>query len=129
MPGGPSGGVGVCMFSTSIAYWSVFSRLRPTRFHANLAWVRGSWRNFRNLSKLPSRVALFDLGRQELCWEYVVETAGMNIIFSILPVRERELMNHGAGENPGLLHHGRVAKRLDDRRHPSRSARGRRESR
>jgi hypothetical protein len=58
-----------------------FTRLRPTKWRENIHWIK------RHLGKhagtLPTRIALYDLQRQALCWEYSMEELGMGAIFSI----------------------------------------------
>jgi hypothetical protein len=61
--------------------WVGFTRLRPTRFKENLSWLRRGLRRYH----LPTRVALYDLARKELCREFDTEPHGLNAIFSILP--------------------------------------------
>ncbi len=62
-----------------------FSRIRSTKHGANVSWIEKSIGKIKSLRSLPCRVALFDLGAGRLVWEHVVEEAGMNAIFGILP--------------------------------------------
>lgn len=59
-----------------------FSRLRPTRWRQNVRWVKhrlgGS-----GAGLAPTRIAMFDLKRERLCWEVDLEPAGMNAVFSV----------------------------------------------
>ena len=61
--------------------WVGFSRVRPTQFVENVAWVRG----LSNRHK-PSHVALYDLEREKCEREIDVEPQGIGAIFSLLPV-------------------------------------------
>jgi hypothetical protein len=60
-----------------------FSRLRPTKFVQNLQWLRYNLRLNDIKEHLPTRVALYDLKKQKVCWEHIVEKKGLNVIFSI----------------------------------------------
>jgi hypothetical protein len=62
-----------------------FSRLRPTKIRENLRWVKSRFQGSKMSGNLPSRVALYDLKRNKLCWEHSLEAAGINAIFSIHP--------------------------------------------
>ncbi len=59
-----------------------FSRLRPTKWKQYVGWAKhrmgGSGQGL-----LPTRVAMFDLRREEFLWELDLEPAGVNVIFSI----------------------------------------------
>ena len=61
--------------------WVGFTRLRPTKFKDNLSWVKHGFKQF----YLPTRVALYDLGRKALVREIDLEPYGLNAVFSILP--------------------------------------------
>lgn len=65
-----------------------FSRLRPTKIKENLLWLRGYLMPEEDAGKLPTRIALYNLKKQELCWEFNLEELehNMNEIFSIHPV-------------------------------------------
>ena len=62
--------------------WIGFSRLRPTRFRENVAWIR---HGFRQRSR-PTRVTLYDLQAKAKVREFSLEQWGINALFSILPV-------------------------------------------
>jgi hypothetical protein len=59
-----------------------FSRLRPTKWKENVQWVKhrlgGDGTGLR-----PTRIALFDLRHEKICWDVDLEPAGMNVVFSI----------------------------------------------
>lgn len=63
-----------------------FSRLRPTRTKANLAWVARQVGLMENPGVLPTRIALYDLKAGSLLQEWPVESFGLNVLFSIHPV-------------------------------------------
>ncbi|MEK7728900.1 MAG: hypothetical protein AAB354_10835, partial [candidate division KSB1 bacterium] len=64
-----------------------FSRLRPTKFRENIAWVKRWAKSSLGLSESvaskPTRIALYNLKAGRLLWEMNVEAAGMNAVFSI----------------------------------------------
>lgn len=60
-----------------------FSRIRPTKFVENLVWLKRQLLPGEALENLPTRIALFDLKREVLCWEHNLEEFGMSVIFSI----------------------------------------------
>lgn len=60
-----------------------FSRLRPTKTVENLRWVRHKLGLAKFADVLPTRIALYDMRRRELCWETNLEDAGMAAVFSI----------------------------------------------
>jgi hypothetical protein len=59
-----------------------FSRLRPTKWKQNVNWVKhklgGSGAELR-----PTRLSMFDLKTERLCWDIDLEPAGMNVVFSV----------------------------------------------
>lgn len=64
-----------------------FSRLRPTKFRENLAWVK-RWAKSglgveESVAVKPARLALYHLKAGRLLWEMNVEACGLNAIFSI----------------------------------------------
>jgi hypothetical protein len=61
--------------------WVGFSRIRPTKFRENVAWVA---RGFR--SALGTRIAHYDLVRKRCIEEVDLEQAGLNAVFSVFPV-------------------------------------------
>lgn len=67
------------------ARWIVgFSRLRPTRWHRNVNWVRRSITGGGRIPALPTRVACFNHRKASLEWEIDLEPLGMGEVFSIL---------------------------------------------
>jgi hypothetical protein len=61
--------------------WVGFSRIRPTKFRENIAWVARGFKQSR-----PTHVARFDLARGR-CVEWIdLEPAGLGAVFSVLPV-------------------------------------------
>lgn len=57
-----------------------FSRLRPTKWKKNIEWVVDRV----GVKKVyPTRIAMFDLRNEKLCWEVDLEPAGVNVVFSI----------------------------------------------
>jgi hypothetical protein len=61
--------------------WVGFTRVRPTRFVENVAWIRGYSQRRR-----PSHIALYDLERKTCEQEIELEPHGIGVIFSLLPV-------------------------------------------
>jgi hypothetical protein len=61
--------------------WVGFTRVRPTKFVENVAWIRG----YADRHK-PSHVALYDLERKTCEKEIEMEPHGVGVIFSLLPV-------------------------------------------
>jgi len=59
-----------------------FSRLRPTKFRENLRWVRRQLGD-KVTGNAPTRISLFNLKQKKLIWEYSLEEAGINAIFSV----------------------------------------------
>jgi hypothetical protein len=59
-----------------------YSRIRPTKFRENIRWVRHKL-GMQTSSLRPSRIAIYDLSAGILEWEYSLEHAGLNAIFSI----------------------------------------------
>lgn len=61
-----------------------FSRIRPTKIHENIHWVKHklSWLN--KAKTMPTRICLFNILKRRLEWEVEVESEGINAIFSIL---------------------------------------------
>ena len=60
--------------------WVGFSRIRPTKFRENVAWVA---RGFRR--DLGTHVALYDLRRRVLVADVNLEAAGVGAVFGIYP--------------------------------------------
>ena len=64
--------------------WVGFTRVRPTKFVENVAWVKNGQRH------RPSHLALYDLDRKTCEQEIELEPHGIGIVFSVLPVPEGE---------------------------------------
>ena len=60
--------------------WVGFSRIRPTRFRANVAWAARGFRPSK-----PTHVACYDLRRRECLVEIDLEPAGLSALYRILP--------------------------------------------
>lgn len=58
--------------------WVGFSKLRPTKFRENLAWIRN-----RPATRYPSHVALYDLQTRSCVEEMETEPHGIGVIFAI----------------------------------------------
>jgi hypothetical protein len=63
--------------------WVGFSRIRYTALRQNLDWIRRGFRNVDRLPPAPTRIARYDLAKNEFVGELDLEPAGMNTIFSI----------------------------------------------
>ena len=64
--------------------WVGFSRLRPTRFRDNVAWVKNRFRQ-----SMPTHVACYDLVQRRRIAVVNVEQHGLNAIFSIHPITDQ----------------------------------------
>jgi hypothetical protein len=62
--------------------WVGFTRVRPTKFVENVAWVRNGYSHRHR----PSHVALYDLERKTCDQEIELEPHGIGVVFSLLPV-------------------------------------------
>jgi hypothetical protein len=60
--------------------WVGFSRIRPTRFRANVAWAARGFRHSK-----PTHIACYDLASRECVVEIDLEPAGLSALYSILP--------------------------------------------
>ena len=72
-----------------------FSRIRPTRFRANLRWLRQRVRSLGAPTGLPTRIASYDLAGGALLWELPTAEAGLDAIFSIHATDEAREDTHG----------------------------------
>lgn len=61
--------------------WVGFTRVRPTKFVENVAWIRGYGDRHK-----PSHVALYDLEHKTCAREIELEPHGIGVIFSLLRV-------------------------------------------
>lgn len=60
--------------------WVGFSRMRPTKFRENVAWIKNGFRHY-----LGTHVALYDLRERRCLAQLDVERHGLNAIFGIYP--------------------------------------------
>jgi hypothetical protein len=67
--------------------WVGFTRIRKTRFHENILWLRNVVRE--GMKEKPTHIALYDLSRRLCLEEFDLEAHGMNIVFSIFPAATR----------------------------------------
>jgi hypothetical protein len=61
--------------------WVGFTRVRPTKFVENVAWIK----NAGNQRHKPSHLALYDLVRRKCEQEIELEPHGIDVVFSVLP--------------------------------------------
>jgi hypothetical protein len=64
--------------------WVGFTRVRPTKFVENVAWIKGGYMHRHK----PSHLALYDLDRKTCEQEIELESHGIGVVFSLLPVTE-----------------------------------------
>jgi hypothetical protein len=69
---------------TSDLVWVGFTRLRPTRFRSNVQFLANGF-----VHPKPTRIALYDLSAGRLLKEINLEEAGLDAVFSIIPVPAR----------------------------------------
>ena len=60
--------------------WVGFTRVRPTKFKENLAWIRNGATRHK-----ASHIALYDLERRECVQEIPLEPHGIGVVFSMFP--------------------------------------------
>ncbi len=60
-----------------------FTRLRPTKWKANLAWLKHGIRDLYALMHQPAHVSLFDVRRGEKVWGFALDRVGLSTVFSI----------------------------------------------
>jgi len=58
--------------------WVGFSRIRPTKFRENVAWVARGFKNVR-----PTRIDRYDLASRRLTHSIDLEPAGLSAVFSV----------------------------------------------
>jgi hypothetical protein len=63
--------------------WVGFSRIRYTQLRQNIDWIRRGFRDADRLPPAPTRIARYDLAKNEFLGELDLEPAGMNTVFSI----------------------------------------------
>ncbi len=63
--------------------WVGFTRVRPTKFRENLAWIKhgGIYKQIHR----PTHLSLYDLHRGECVDEVALEPHGIGVVFSLLP--------------------------------------------
>jgi len=61
--------------------WVGFTRVRPTRFVENVAWIRNGTSRHK-----PSHIALYDLQLRKCEREIELEPHGIGVVFSLLPI-------------------------------------------
>jgi hypothetical protein len=61
--------------------WVGFTRVRPTKFVENVAWIK----NAGNQRHKPSHLALYDLARRKCEQEIELAPHGIDVVFSLLP--------------------------------------------
>jgi len=66
-----------------------FSRIRPTKLHRNLRWLKSRTTGGAADERMPTRVAMYDLVTRELRWEVDLEPVGQNAVFSIHPLKAK----------------------------------------
>jgi hypothetical protein len=62
--------------------WAGFTRIRPTKFLENVAWIKNGYTDRHK----ASHVALYDLQRKTCEEEIETEPHGIGVVFSLLPV-------------------------------------------
>lgn len=60
--------------------WVGFTQFRPTKLRENLSWIRHGLRQY----YLPTRLALYDFSKRQLCREITLNQHGMHALFAIL---------------------------------------------
>jgi hypothetical protein len=63
--------------------WVGFSRIRPTKFRENVAWVL---RRFKRL--MPTHIGLYDLDKRQCLAEIDLEPMGLSAVYSLFPAFE-----------------------------------------
>lgn len=64
--------------------WVGFTRVRPTKFVENVAWIK----NAGHERHKPTHLALYDLARRKCEQEIELEPHGLGVVFSVLPAPE-----------------------------------------
>ena len=65
--------------------WVGFTRVRKTRIHENVLWVKRLVRE--GMTEKPTHISLYDISQRQWLREFDLEAHGMNIIFSIFPAQ------------------------------------------
>lgn len=61
--------------------WVGFTRVRKTKFHENLLWVKRRFKE--GMAERPTRIALYDLVKRCCLHEIDLEQHGLNVVFGI----------------------------------------------
>lgn len=61
-----------------------FSRIRPTKIHQNLLWVKNQLKGETSAKSQPTRIAHYDLANRRIAWEVNLEPYDLNAVFSVL---------------------------------------------
>jgi hypothetical protein len=61
--------------------WVGFTRVRKTRFHENVLWVKSVFRE--GMREKPTHITLYDIAAGRRLQEFDLEAHGMNLVFSI----------------------------------------------
>lgn len=61
--------------------WVGFTRVRPTKFVENVAWIKNAGSQYHK----PSHLGLYDLARRKCEQEIELEPHGIEVVFSVLP--------------------------------------------
>jgi hypothetical protein len=83
--GDPEALLGWCrgIFVDEDRLWVGFSRMRPTKFRENVAWVRHGFKH-----SLGTRVSAYDLATGRLLTEVDLEPFGLSAVFGIFPAHD-----------------------------------------
>ena len=63
-----------------------FSRIRTTKIHKNLSWIKHGFRLPEAHQNRETRVAAYDLEKRAFIAEWDIEPIGINALFSVLPL-------------------------------------------
>lgn len=77
-----------------------FSRIRPTKFHNNLLWLKKQLKNEAYEQSKTTRIAHYDLKNRKVLWEMDLEPYGLNAIFSVLPAPHSSTLTAEPGIDP-----------------------------
>lgn len=66
--------------------WVGFTRVRPTKFRENLSWLKSAG-TYERVYR-PTRLALYDLERNQCVDEILLEPHGVGVVFSLLPAHK-----------------------------------------
>jgi hypothetical protein len=67
--------------------WVGFSRIGPTKWRENVGWVMRGFKDSR-----PTRIACYDLVKNECVTEIDLEAMGLNVVYSIFPAIRPPIM-------------------------------------